>query len=147
MACRSRRLQRRMAFRKKLHTLRTLTNSDSVRASSIIMDAFLYISALKLKLELLKREHMKLMSHIHPSMEVKVQKVGNGFLVKVRGEKRGQDQSLVGILQAFDEIGLAVVQATVSCENHFAMEALVETVGIVALDVKAVTEAVLRALQ
>ncbi|CAN0853552.1 hypothetical protein LINGRAHAP2_LOCUS5662 [Linum grandiflorum] len=53
MVCR---MQRRLALRRKLHILRMITHSQSVQKSSAIMDAYVYIYQLKLKLEAMKKE-------------------------------------------------------------------------------------------
>ncbi|KAJ9690736.1 hypothetical protein PVL29_013076 [Vitis rotundifolia] len=136
------RFRKRMALRRKLHILRTLTSSKSVKKSSIVMDAFLYIYKLKLKLEAIKREYLKLINY---TQEVKVEKInGKGFLVRVSC-KKGQDL-LVSILEAFEDMGLNVLQARVSCNHGFGMEAVVEAEDQ-ALDGRAVTEAVLKAIE
>ncbi|GFZ07129.1 uncharacterized protein LOC130755179 [Actinidia eriantha] len=115
------RLQKRMTLRRKLHILRTLTNSKSVRKSSIIMDAFIHIYKLQLKLEAIKRQYLYLINHIQ---EVKVEKIGGEFLVRVRC-KKGQNL-LVSILDTFEEMGLNVLQAKVSCTCLLSIEAIVE---------------------
>ncbi|KAH9749103.1 transcription factor bHLH35-like protein [Citrus sinensis] len=126
------RLQRRRALHRKLHILRTLTNSKSVKKSSIIMDSLLYVCKLKLKLEAIKREYsnlmaikkayLDLMKHNRVPKEVKVEKIGENFIVRVRCNK-GENR-LVSILEAFEEMGLIVRQASVSCNYYFAMEAI-----------------------
>ncbi|XP_059637257.1 uncharacterized protein LOC132279323 [Cornus florida] len=135
------RLQNRVALRRKLHILKRLTNSKSVKRSSIILDAFLYIYKLKLKVEAIKREYLRLMKHMQ---EVKVEKLGEGFLVKVTS-KKGEDV-LVSILEAFDEMGLNVLQARVSCNYFFGMEAIVgpQHQGI---DARDVTQALVKAIE
>jgi hypothetical protein len=75
---------------------------------------------------------------------VEVQKLGQRFLVRVNCEK-GADR-LVTILEAFDEMGLNVQQARVSCNNCFAMEAIAVAQDQ-ALDVKEVTKALLRTIE
>ncbi|KAK9267566.1 hypothetical protein L1049_009994 [Liquidambar formosana] len=170
------RLQRRMALRRKLHILRTLTSSKSVipkkwkiknsstcfatflfvqafmfmlmfflfvkvKKSSIIMDTILHINALKLRLEAIKREYSNSMKL---NQVVKVEKIGTRFLVRVTC-KKGRDV-LVSILEALDEIGLNVLQARVSCNYYFAMEAITEAQAQ-ALDVGDVTQTVLKAIE
>ncbi|XP_057493903.1 uncharacterized protein LOC130779320 [Actinidia eriantha] len=117
------RLQKRMTLRRKLHILRTLTNSKSiyVKRSSIILDYFIHIYKLKLKLEAIKRQYLYLMNHIQ---EVKVDKIGGEFLMRVRCKKR--KNLLVSILETFEEMGLNVVQARVSCNCLLTIEAIVE---------------------
>ncbi|GLT80125.1 hypothetical protein SLA2020_515800 [Shorea laevis] len=148
-------LQRRTPGLRKLRLLRALAGSKSVKRSSIILDALLYIQKLKLKLQELQREHQKLlaiknkylslMKHVQIPKDVKVEKTGEGFLVRVICKKEGH--MLVSILEAFDEMGLHVVQARVSCNNFFAMEAITVAQDPQASDVKNVTQAVLKALE
>ncbi|CAK9148095.1 unnamed protein product [Ilex paraguariensis] len=139
------RVKKRMALRRKFHILRTLTNSKSVNRSSIIMDAFLYIYNLKLKLEAMEREYLYLTEHVQ---EVKVERLGRGFLVRVTCKK--DKDLLVSILVAFEEMKLNVVQAKqLSCNCFFGMEAIVEAAydDHQAVEVRDVTQAVLNAIQ
>lgn len=53
---------------------------------------------------------------------MKVEKIGENFIVRVRCNK-GENR-LVSILEAFEEMGLIVRQANVSCNYYFAMEAI-----------------------
>jgi len=48
---------------------------------------------------------------------------GHGFLINVFSDKSCPGL-LVSILEAFDELGLSVLQATVSCEDTFRLEAI-----------------------
>ncbi|KAG6420578.1 hypothetical protein SASPL_117112 [Salvia splendens] len=113
---------RKMALRRKLHILRTLTKSKSVKRSSIIMDAFLYINKLKLQVEAIKKEYQYLINNIQ---QVKVEKVGTGHLVVMVTCKKGEE-ILVSILEAFEKLNVNVVQARVSCNHFFSMEAIVQ---------------------
>lgn len=77
--------------------------------------------------------------------EVKVEKInGEQFVVKVACNKGGD--KLVSILEVFDELGLNVVQARVSCSHFFSMEAII---GVgqdqKTSDIKDITDAVLKA--
>nr|XP_004234079.1 uncharacterized protein LOC101248548 [Solanum lycopersicum] len=133
----SRRVQTKMAMRSKLHLLRTLTKSKSVKKNSIILDAFLYIIKLRLQLEAIQREYQQLLNHVQ---EVKVEKlIGTRFLVKVTC-KKGKDV-LVSILEAFEDMKLIVVQARVTSRYFFGMEAIVEAENEATLDVRALTRA------
>ncbi|KMT04446.1 hypothetical protein BVRB_8g181190 [Beta vulgaris subsp. vulgaris] len=159
MACCSKiKVQKKKAFRRKLHILRDLINSNSNKTSSIIIDAFLYISTLTLKLEELKRESMNHMKkHIHhqlPLLDVHVEKQGeNGFKLNVTSEK-GKD-NLVHILEAFEDMGINVINARVSCNTHFAMEATLEVnthhvddnVDYKVIDPSVLTQVVLKAIE
>ncbi|KAM7530481.1 hypothetical protein LguiB_033891 [Lonicera macranthoides] len=139
------RIQKRMALRRKLHILRNLTHSKSVKKSSILKDAFIYIYKLKLQLEAIKNEYLFLMQHLQ---EVKVEKVGKGFVVKVTC-KKGEDL-LVKILEAIEEKGMTVVQASVACNYFFCMEAIVEAHhddrDQEAMDAKDLTQALVEAI-
>ncbi|XVF27461.1 hypothetical protein REPUB_Repub14bG0108400 [Reevesia pubescens] len=148
-------LQRRTASRRKLHLQRTLTYSKSVKRSSIILNALLHCYKLKVKLEEIEREYQNLMAirneyltllnHIQIPKEVKVEKIGEDqFVVKVTCNKGGD--KLVSILEAFDELGLNVLQARVSCSHFFTMEAIAAAQDQQTTDIKDVTQAVLKAI-
>ncbi|CAN1150119.1 hypothetical protein LINPERHAP2_LOCUS17396 [Linum perenne] len=162
MVCR---MQRRLALRRQLHILRMITHSQSVQKSSAIMDAYVYIYQLKLKLEAMKKEmedvaairnqYLQTMKQQQqqqlqfPKREVKVEKGEKGFEVKVRCEK-GKDK-LVSVLEVFEEMKLSVLHGKVSCSPYFSMEAIVvETVvqeeEEVKADVESVTQALVRAI-
>ncbi|KAM3306756.1 hypothetical protein P3S67_013627 [Capsicum chacoense] len=138
----SRRVQSKMAMSSKLHLLRKLTNSKSVKKNSIILDAFLYIIKLRLQLQAIQREYQQLLNHVQ---EVKVEKlIGTRFLVKVTC-KKGKDM-LVSILEAFEDMKLSVIQARVTSKYFFGMEAIVEVENEVNLDVKVLTKALQMAI-
>ncbi|KAH7568740.1 hypothetical protein JRO89_XS06G0040300 [Xanthoceras sorbifolium] len=149
-------LQRRIALRRKLQILRTLTDSKSVKKSSIIMDSLIYIYKLKLKLEAIKREYSNLMAikrqylylmeHVQVPEEVKVEKVGEMLLVRVTC-KKGAESKLVSILEVFDEMGLNVVRASVSSNYVFEMEAIVAAQNPEAVDVREVTQVISKAIE
>ncbi|KAL9392339.1 hypothetical protein Peur_016259 [Populus x canadensis] len=151
------RLQRRAAMGRRLHVLRTLTCSKSVQRKSVIMDALLYIYKLKLKLEAIKRElanlvaikreYLSLMKQLQlPKKEVKVEKAEQGLLVRVTCEKGGD--KLVSILEVFEEMGLVILNARVSSNLFFAMEAIVVADQEQhALHVKSITQAVIKAIE
>ncbi|KAL2494840.1 hypothetical protein Fot_38597 [Forsythia ovata] len=137
----SSKMQRRMALRRKLHILKTLTNSKSVKKSSIIMDAFLYIYKLKLQVEAIQREYLYLINHIQ---EVKVEKDGTRYVVRVTC-KKGQDL-LVSIFEAFEEMNLNVFEARVTCKHFFGMEIIAEAKGQ-DIDSRILTETILNVIQ
>ncbi|EXB84037.1 hypothetical protein L484_005801 [Morus notabilis] len=161
----SSRLQKRIALRRKLHILRALNTSSKshVKSSStILMNTFLYIYLLKLKLEAVKRvysnllaiknDYLNLTKNFHVPKEVKVEKTEEGsFDVRVRCEK-GED-TLVSVLEAFEEMNLSVLQASVSCEDiWFSMEATVVAQthdhhdDQASLNVKSITQAITKAI-
>ncbi|KAL9159449.1 hypothetical protein ABFS82_08G134700 [Erythranthe guttata] len=135
-------LQRRMALRRKLHILKTLTKSKSVTRSSIIMDAFLYIYRLKLQVEAIKREYQSLINHIQ---EVKVEKIGTtGYLaVTVTCKKLGDEEMVGPIMEVFEKMNVNVVQVRVSSQHFFGMEAIVED----NIDAAILNQAILRVVQ
>ncbi|XP_010242108.1 PREDICTED: uncharacterized protein LOC104586540 [Nelumbo nucifera] len=137
------RQQKRVALRRKLQILRSLTSSKSMRKSSIIIDAFNYINHLKLKLEAIHQAYGDLLKQIRLPTEVKVERIENGFLVNVTCEK-GPDL-LVSILETFEETGLNVLHARVSSNHCFSMETIVEAQQQT-LDARQVTQAVLKAI-
>lgn len=78
--------------------------------------------------------------------EVEVERIEEGFLVRVSC-KKGRDL-LVTVIKAFEEMGLNVLQATVSCNHSFWMEAIGEAENErLDMDVQAVKQAVLKALE
>ncbi|XP_022899484.1 uncharacterized protein LOC111412823 [Olea europaea var. sylvestris] len=137
----SSKMQRRMALPRKLRILKTLTNSKSVKKSSIIMDAFLYIYKLKLQVEAIQREYQYLVNHIQ---EVKVEKNGTKYVVRVTC-KKGEDL-LVSIIEAFEEMNLNVLEAKVTSKHFFGMEAIAEAKGQ-DIDSRILTETILNVIQ
>ncbi|GLT54858.1 hypothetical protein SLA2020_280210 [Shorea laevis] len=133
-------LRKRIALRRKMHIVRAHTISKSLKLK---LEAFKREYS---NLMAIKREYLKLMQQMKmPNKVVEVQKVGQGFHVRVNCEK-GTDR-LVTILEAFDEMGLNVQQARVSCSNVFALEAIAAAAQDHALDVKEVTKALLRTIE
>ncbi|KAL2252168.1 uncharacterized protein LOC105167348 [Sesamum indicum] len=124
------RLQRRMALRRKLHILRTLTKSKSVKKRWIIRDAFVYMYKLKLQVEAMKREYECL--QVNEIEEVKVEEVGNdmdgkrGLLMVRVGWKGKGEEVLVSMLEAFERMNVNVVEARVTSNHFFGMEAIVQ---------------------
>lgn len=76
--------------------------------------------------------------------EVRVKKVEKGFLIQVSC-KRGK-HVLVTLLQAFEEMGINILQAEVSSDKCFTMEVFGQPQGE-NLDAVSIQEAVLKALQ
>lgn len=68
-----------------------------------------------------------------------------GFVIRVTCEKEGD--TLVSVLEAFEEMGLEVVKARVSCTNLFTMEATAVAAQNQDLDVRDVTQAILKATE
>ncbi|KAK1351321.1 hypothetical protein POM88_054453 [Heracleum sosnowskyi] len=132
-----------LTLRRKLRVLKNLTNSKSVKTTSIIMDAFLYILKLKLQLNAMHKEHLYVTQHLQ---EVKVEKTEKGLIeIKVACEM-GKDM-LVPVLEVLEKMNLNVLDAKVSCDCIFAMEAVVEELDKAPLDMGQVREAILLAIQ
>ncbi|GMI77691.1 hypothetical protein HRI_001438400 [Hibiscus trionum] len=130
-------------------------NPKSAKRVSIIKNVLLHFYKLKVKLEQLQREcqnlrairkeYFTLLNHIQIPKEVKVEKNGEEFVVKVSCCNKGGDK-LVSILEAFDELGLDVVRASVSCGHLFSMEAIVVGQGRETSGIREITHAVLNAI-
>ncbi|KAE8728757.1 hypothetical protein F3Y22_tig00004072pilonHSYRG00095 [Hibiscus syriacus] len=148
-------LQRRAASHRKLQLMRTLTNSKSVRGSSSILNVLLHFHKVRVELEEMQREYQNLMAirneyftllnQLQIPKEVKVEKNGEEFTVRVRCNKGGD--TLVSIVEAFEELGLNVVQARACCNHFFAMEAIVVDQDQETTDIKDITQAVLKAIE
>ncbi|EOA39296.1 hypothetical protein CARUB_v10012307mg, partial [Capsella rubella] len=121
--------QKKRAVQGKPHFLKNLTHFklSNHEQSMVIKEALLYIDMLKIKIKALQRDHegFKIIKkeHLHQFQEVKVEKIGERFQVKIKSVKG--EFSLVNILEAFEEMGLSVAQARASCLDSFAMEAIV----------------------
>ncbi|KAE8719890.1 Detected protein of unknown function [Hibiscus syriacus] len=138
------------ASRRKLHLLQA--NRKSVRCFN--KNVVLHFHKLKIKLEELQREcqnlrvirneYFTLLKHTQIPKDVKVEKIGEEYVVKVSCSNKGGDK-LVWILEAFEELGLEVVRASVSCSHLFSMEAIVVAQGE-ATGIRDITMAVLKAI-
>ncbi|KAG4923580.1 uncharacterized protein LOC114395807 isoform X2 [Glycine soja] len=111
------RVHKRTAMYRNLHLLRSIRYSHSVSD---------YIQGLKQKLEELNQLTVATARKIvdydpMPKLEVETQE--EGFVIKVLSESSCQGL-LVFILEAFEELGLDVLQARVSCAHSFSIEAL-----------------------
>ncbi|KAH9621516.1 hypothetical protein KSS87_002323, partial [Heliosperma pusillum] len=98
---------------------------------AIIMDAFLYISTLTLKLQALERETMNQNNIVEqqvqtPFLRLNMEKLESKKLRLNITIEKPTDNYLEHILQAFEEKGIHVVHARISCNAHFVMESIVE---------------------
>ncbi|EXB25867.1 hypothetical protein L484_012293 [Morus notabilis] len=98
---------KRAALHEKLHLLRSITNSHALNETSIIVDASKYIEDLKQKVERLNRG---ITSGRTSSDENAIPASCQGLLVSV--------------LEAFEELGLSVLEARVSCSDSFQLQAI-----------------------
>ncbi|XP_031267658.1 transcription factor bHLH61-like isoform X3 [Pistacia vera] len=102
----------------KLMQLRDVTNSTALNKTSIVVDATKYIEELKQKVESLNQE-----IGTSEISTVTVEALEKGFLINVYSEKNCPGL-LVSILEAFEKLGLEVLDARVSCTDSFQLEAV-----------------------
>ncbi|XAR55761.1 hypothetical protein NMG60_11035954 [Bertholletia excelsa] len=117
--------RKKAALFKKLQRLRSVTNSNSVSKTSIIVDASKYIEVLKENIERLNQDVATSPSSSGQNSlpVVTVDTLEKGFLINVYSEKNCPGL-LASILEAFDELGLEVLDANVSCSEKFRLEAI-----------------------
>ncbi|CAK9326291.1 unnamed protein product [Citrullus colocynthis] len=147
---------KKAALHEKLQLLRSITNSHSqLNKASIIVDASKYIEELKQKVERLNQDISTVENSIHPNpishhipMQVTVERLVKGFSINVFSEKSCQGL-LVSILEVFEELGLNVIEARVSCTDCFQLQAIgeIEEEGEEAIDAQSVKEAVAQAIK
>uniref|UniRef100_M8CM26 Plant bHLH transcription factor ACT-like domain-containing protein n=1 Tax=Aegilops tauschii TaxID=37682 RepID=M8CM26_AEGTA len=123
----SRERKKAAALQEKMQILRSITHSHALSNPSIVMDASEYIKGLKQKIARLNQEIAREEdTHSHkqnPFPTVSVEALGHGFLVNVSSDK-SYPGLLVAVLEAFEELGLTVLQATASCADTFRLEAV-----------------------
>ncbi|XP_028808638.1 transcription factor bHLH93 [Neltuma alba] len=123
--------RKKASLQHKLQQLRDVTNSSAVNKASIIVDASKYIEELKQKVEGLNAElgsssttnEESSSSSQNQLPKVTVETLERGFLINVFSE-RNCPGMLVSILEAFEVLGLEVLDARVSCEDAFQLEAV-----------------------
>ncbi|OEL35635.1 hypothetical protein BAE44_0003346 [Dichanthelium oligosanthes] len=135
----------------KLQILRSITHSRALSDTSIILDASEYIKELKQKVVKLKQEIAceeagVLKQKSSPMTTVTVETLGQGFLVNVFSDKSCPGL-LVSVLEAFDELGLSVLEATASCADTFRLEAVGGENQVENVDEHVVKQAVLQAIR
>ncbi|CAN6569051.1 unnamed protein product [Malus baccata var. baccata] len=119
---------KRAALYEKLQLLRSITNSHALNKTSIIVDASKYIEELKQKVERLNQDIANAQttsssSDQNPLPGVTVETLEKGFLINVFSEKSCPGL-LVSVLEAFEDLGLSVLEARVSCEDSFRLQAV-----------------------
>ncbi|XP_019053260.1 PREDICTED: uncharacterized protein LOC104597218 isoform X4 [Nelumbo nucifera] len=141
---------KRAVLYEKLQLLRSVTNSHALNKTSIIVDASKYIEELKEKVEKLNQDIAAAQnsSNDQTPLPVTVETIEKGFLINVFSEKSCPGL-LVSILEAFEELGLNVLDARVSCTDSFRLEAVGgEGQGQVeSIDAQVVKQAVLQAIK
>ncbi|TKY63602.1 Transcription factor SCREAM2 [Spatholobus suberectus] len=143
------RRRKKAAMQRKLQQLRSVTNSSAVNKASIIVDATRYIEELKQKVDGFSSELGTAESSFSQDElpMVTVETLERGFLINVFSE-RNCPGMLVAILDAFEELGLDVLDARVSCEDTFQLEAVGgESQENESIDAQVVKQAVLQAIQ
>ncbi|XP_010921091.1 transcription factor bHLH61 [Elaeis guineensis] len=139
---------KRASLHDKLQLLRSITNSHALSKTSIIIDASKYIEELKQKVERLNEEIACARNAVeeNPMPMVTVETLKKGFLINVFSEKRCPGL-LVSILEAFEELGLSVLEARASCTDTFRLEAVGGENQTERLDAQVVKQAVLQAIK
>ncbi|XP_068315074.1 transcription factor bHLH61-like isoform X1 [Pyrus communis] len=121
---------KRAALYEKLQLLRSITNSHALNKTSIIVDASKYIEELKQKVERLNQDIANAQTTSSSSSDqnplpgqVTVEALEKGFLINVFSEKSCPGL-LVSVLEAFEDLGLNVLEARVSCADSFRLQAV-----------------------
>ncbi|XP_034693307.1 uncharacterized protein LOC117920064 isoform X1 [Vitis riparia] len=143
--------RKKAALYEKLQLLRSVTNSSAHSKTSIIVDATKYIEDLKQKVDRLNQDvgTSQFSADQNPlPVQVKVETLERGFLINVFSE-RNCPGLLVSILETFEELGLNVLDARVSCSDSFHLEAVGgENEGQQdSIDAQVVKQAVLQAIK
>ncbi|KAJ0978476.1 hypothetical protein J5N97_013950 [Dioscorea zingiberensis] len=134
------------ALHEKLQLLRSVTKSHALNKASIIADASKYIQELQQKVERLNQEITSAqIEEETPMPVVNVETLNKGFLINVLSEKSCPGL-LVSILEAFEELGLTVLEARVSCDDTFHLEAVGEN-EMASMDSHVMKQAVLQAIK
>ncbi|KAH0873909.1 hypothetical protein HID58_026486 [Brassica napus] len=129
----SREYKRDSSLREKFQLLRSITNSNATKLeshvlqeseTSIIVDASKYIKKLKQKVEKINNETTSEKYFCDPTGHmVTVETLEKGFMIKVMSGKN-EAGLLVCVLEAFEDLGLEVVEARVSCMDSFSLHAI-----------------------
>ncbi|KAI4343032.1 hypothetical protein MLD38_027581 [Melastoma candidum] len=140
------------------HAAQALKASFSlkVRKDSVMLGYLLYICNLKLRLEAarrqywrlmaLKKQYLSLLESTNMKPKVVVKKAGGGYYeVKVTSERK--EDMLVSTLEAFEIVGLDVLQARVSSGNFFSLDAFAVARDQRDMDAEVVALAILKALE
>ncbi|XP_072961340.1 transcription factor bHLH61-like isoform X5 [Typha angustifolia] len=139
---------KRVGLHEKLQLLRSITNSHALNDTSIIIDASKYIEELKQKVIRLNQEIACAQNIVldNPLPMVTVETVGRGFLINVFSD-RSYAGLLVSILEAFEELGLTLLEARASCTDTFRLEAVGGEDQAEIVDAQVVKQAVLQAIE
>ncbi|GMJ09402.1 hypothetical protein like AT2G40435 [Hibiscus trionum] len=137
---------KRAGLHEKLQLLRSITNSHAMNNASIIVDASKYIQELKHKVERLNQDvaAAQTSNNRNPLPMVTVETLEKGYLINVFSDKSCPGL-LVSVLEAFQELGLNVLEARVSCTDSFRLQAVGGESECV--DAQVVKQAVLQAIK
>ncbi|KAE9596223.1 putative transcription factor bHLH family [Lupinus albus] len=143
--------EQKRALHEKLQLLRSITNSHALTKTSIIIDASKYIEELKEKVGRLNEEiaTAETSSNLNdPLPMVTVETLEKGFLINVFAAKSCPGL-LVFILEAFEDMGLTLVEARVSCTDTFQFQAVggENEEAVQTIDAQAVKEVVGEAIK
>ncbi|KAL6619443.1 hypothetical protein ACP70R_034582 [Stipagrostis hirtigluma subsp. patula] len=142
--------QKRAILHENLQILRAVTHSHAENKMSIIADASTYIKDLKQKIAMLTQEiasSQQASIPQEPSPLVNVKVVEKSFVINVFMDKSNPGL-LASILEAFDVLGLTVLEARASCASSFRLEAVGrEDEDEGPIDTYAVEQAVLQAIK
>ncbi|KAK6779885.1 hypothetical protein RDI58_022069 [Solanum bulbocastanum] len=143
--------QQKALLNQQLEQLGSITNSPSVNKTSIIAHASKYIEELKERIDKLNEDvsTSQPSQHDHEDAlpEVTIQNLEKGFIINVFSEKNCPGL-LVSILEVFEELGLELLDARVSCSDCFRLEAVSDKEGeIQCVDAQMVKQAVLEAIR
>nr|XP_009384776.1 PREDICTED: uncharacterized protein LOC103972233 isoform X3 [Musa acuminata subsp. malaccensis] len=109
--------QKKAVLHEKLQLLRSVTNSSAISCTCV--DASKYIQELKQKVEACKPD----LAEESSLPMVTVETLEKGFWINVFSDKNCPGM-LVSVLQAFQELGLDVLDATISSADSFRLEAV-----------------------
>ncbi|XP_076910717.1 transcription factor bHLH61-like [Bidens hawaiensis] len=138
---------RRAALYQKIRELRSVIHSNAVHKTSIVVEAAKYIEELEEKVEKLHKDIASSSEATSIPMKATVETLDKGFRINVFSEEECPGL-LVSILEAFEELGLDVRDANVSCSNKFHLQAICENEGHVDdIDAMVVKRAILKAIK
>ncbi|KAF5821056.1 hypothetical protein HanXRQr2_Chr01g0009321 [Helianthus annuus] len=142
--------EQRAALYQKFKELGSVSHSDAVNKTSIVVEAANYIEELKHKVEKLDEDIMSSNEATSIPMKATVETLDKGFRINVFSEEDCPGL-LVSILEAFEELGLDVRDANISCSNKFHLQAIGELLKneghVDDIDAQVVKRTVLKAIK
>ncbi|XP_031407880.1 uncharacterized protein LOC116216091 isoform X2 [Punica granatum] len=134
----------------KLQLLRSITHSHALNEASVVLDASRYIQELQHRVESLDQDTSTAQhsSYNQSSLPVvTVETLEKGFLITVISEISSQ-VLLCSVLESFEELGLNVLEARVSCMESFQLQVIAENEeGDGSIDSQTVRSAVVQAIR